>query len=405
MTAHLLFDSISRNTGDIAIGIAGRQVLAARGIDSDYVDPFADADAPLIIGGGELIREVGDDFYDHYRRTGSHILNAAGVWPTSTDLDYLRDYQFVSARSEVEVDHLRTWVPDARLVPCTTTLLESPHFELDGIEPGETVVGIHLVPHTLRLLENMVDLVNRIPHKKVFIPFTHYNLDASFMRSMPFDWSNSFVLPDLAPLELHSVIRQMSYLITSSLHASIFAYSQGVSFGAVHQPKIENYFRDRGLGEFIIRDEREFVDVVDRLEHGGFDASAQVAADKAVVNEVYDEYARILGAQPASDSAAGPASPTGDAAGEAGTTERDRILLGQSSSVISDRDLALSIVEARREAAVNEAADAQRSLQDVTGRYDELLTRWWVKRGLAISRQVGPLRVRLRERIGRLRRR
>ena len=306
MTAHLLFDSISRNTGDIAIGIAGRQVLAARGIDSDYVDPFADADAPLIIGGGELIREVGDDFYDHYRRAGGHILNAAGVWPTSTDLDYLRDYQFVSARSEVEVDHLRTWVPDARLVPCTTTLLESPHFELDGIEPGETVVGIHLVPHTLRLLENMVDLVNRIPHKKVFIPFTHYNLDASFMRSMPFDWSNSFVLPDLAPLELHSVIRQMSYLITSSLHASIFAYSQGVSFGAVHQPKIENYFRDRGLGEFIIRDEREFVDVVDRLEHGGFDASAQVAADKAVVNEVYDEYARILGAQPASDSAAGP---------------------------------------------------------------------------------------------------
>ena len=144
MTAHLLFDSISRNTGDIAIGIAGKQVLAARGIESDIVDPFDEFDAaPLLIGGGELIRDSGDSLYDRYRRPGGHILNAAGVWTSAQDLGYLRDYRFVSARSQVEVDHLRQWVPDARLLPCTTTLLESPHFEIEGLEPGEPVVGIH----------------------------------------------------------------------------------------------------------------------------------------------------------------------------------------------------------------------------------------------------------------------
>lgn len=398
MTAHLLFDSISRNTGDIAIGIAGRQVLAARGIESDIVDPFAEYDSePLIIGGGELIRDAGDDFYDRYRRAGGHILNAAGVWTSAQDLGYLRDYRFVSARSQVEVDHLRTWAPDARLLPCTTTLLESPHFEIEGIEPGETVVGIHVVPHTLRLIENLTEIINAIPHKKVFIPFTHYNSDASFMRSLPFDWSNSVVLPDLAPLELHSVLGQMSYALVSSLHASIFAYSQGVGFGSIHQTKAADYFNDRGLGDFIIRDESGFRDVIDRLENGGFDAADQLAKDKAAVNAAYDEYATILGASPDVTSVPAESAPSLELA-------HNRVLLGQANRVVADRDLAVSMVERRRQAATEQAEAALHDRDRLAEQINALNRLWWIRSGLAARRRLGVARRRLLRGLERARR-
>lgn len=389
MTAHLLFDSISRNTGDIAIGIAGQQVLAARGIESDIVDPFDGFDSsPLLIGGGELIRDAGDDLYDRYRRTGGHILNAAGVWTSAQDLGYLRDYRFVSARSQVEVDHLRTWVPDARLLPCTTTLLESPHFEIEGVEPGEPVVGIHVVPHTLRLIESMTEIINAIPHKKVFIPFTHYNSDASFMRAMPFDWSNSVVLPDLDPLQLHSVLGQMTYAVVSSLHASIFAYSQGVGFASIHQTKAADYFNDRGLGDFIIRDESGLRDGLDRLENGGFDASEQLIADRAAVNAAYDEYAVILGT--ASETPETPAEPT-----PALELTHDRVLLSQANRVVADRDLALSIVERRRQAAAGIAEAALQDRDRLAEQINALNRLWWIRSGLAARRRLGAARRRL----------
>lgn len=389
MTAHLLFDSISRNTGDIAIGIAGQQALAARGIESDIVDPFDAFDAgPLIVGGGELIRDAGDDLYDRYRRVGGHILNAAGVWTSSQDLGYLRDYRFVSARSQVEVDHLRTWVPDARLLPCTTTILESPHFEIEGIEPDEPVVGIHVVPHTLRLIENMTEIINAIPHKKVFIPFTHYNSDASFMKSMPFDWSNSVVLPNLAPLELHSVLGQMSYVIVSSLHASIFAYSQGVGFGSIHQTKAADYFEDRGLADFIIRDERGFREVIDRLENGGFDAADQVTSDAAAVNAAYDEYATILG------EAVGTGSIPSELTA-ALELSHDHVLLNQATRVVADRDLALSLVERRRQAAAEQAKIALLDRDRLAAQINALNRIWWIRTGLAARRRLGVARRRL----------
>jgi hypothetical protein len=64
-TARLLYDSVSRNTGDIAIGIAAAQVLESLGVASEVVDPFsARGDERYLIAGGELIRRAGDPFYD-----------------------------------------------------------------------------------------------------------------------------------------------------------------------------------------------------------------------------------------------------------------------------------------------------------------------------------------------------
>lgn len=354
-TGNLLFDSLSRNTGDIAMGIAAQQLLDARAFPSRIVRPFDPVvPSPLIIGGGELIRTSGDAFYDSFRQRGPHILNAAGVWSGADDLGYLNEYSFVSARSEVEVDVLRRSVPDAQLLPCATTLLSSDHFEIPGIEPGETVVGIHMVPHSLRLIEDLVPIINAIPHKKVFIPFTHYNGDASFMGTLPFDRDNTIFLDTLTPLQLHSVISQMSYVVVSSLHASIFAYSQNVPFASVHQVKAEQYFQDRGLADHMVRNDRELIALLDRLNSDKFDFTGQITHDHARVNKAFDQYVEILRQVPAGGEFVAPATPQ--------ARREDVMLLDQAQLVIRDHDLALSHSESRRMALKHEVVDLNRTV-------------------------------------------
>lgn len=331
------------------MGIASKQILSDLGVTSTIDDPLANSsDAPVIIGGGELIRTVGDPFYDRFRRRGPNILNAAGVWTNADDLDYLNEYQFVSARSSIEVEALRKWVPSAELLPCTTTLLQSDHFEIPGIEPGEPVVGIHMVPHSLRLIENLIPLINAIPYKKVFIPFTHYNSDASFMKNLPFDKSNSVMLDTLDPLQLHSVISQMNYVIVSSLHASIFAYSQNVPFASVHQKKAAFYFEDRGLGDHLVSDDTSLKSMIERLDADRFDFTESIDKDKLQVRAAFEMYAGKLG--PVSANSAPVQAHSRPVA--LASPVRDVILLDQARHVVGDRDLALAYQETRRLAAM-----------------------------------------------------
>jgi hypothetical protein len=349
--ARLLFDSVSRNTGDIAIGIASRQLLADLGVDSVICDPFADdLPSPLIIGGGELIRSQGDSFYDSFRRPGANILNAGGVWTSADHLDYLNDYEFVSARSSREAEVLAAAVPHAEVLPCATTLLRSPHVEIQGVDPGETVVGIHMVPHALRMIDDLIPIINAIPHKKVFIPFTHYNSDASFMRALPFDKRNSVFLEPLAPLELHSILGQMSYTLVSSLHASIFSYSQNVPFASVFQTKVKDYFTDRGLSEHVVSNAEEFRQMILRLDVEKFDFTTRIDDDRKRVRTAFRNYAQIV-----SSSMAPAPVPTLRDHGD--PTQHTDFILGQVGHVVSDRDLALSYTESRRMALAAEVTE------------------------------------------------
>jgi hypothetical protein len=361
--ARLLYDSISPNTGDIAIGIASQQIFDKLGVSSSIVDPFSDTPrAPLVVGGGELIRETGDPFYDRFRRRGRHILNAAGVWTTATDLDYLNEYEFVSARSSREVEVLHRHVKDVELLPCATTALESPRFEIPGVEESEPVVGIHLVPHALRLIDRLAPIINAIPHKKVFIPFTHYNGDRSFMKSLPFDWSNSVVLDEVQPLELHSVIGQMKYVVVSSLHASIFAYSQNVPFASVYQKKAHYYFDDRQLADHMVSNESQLATLIERLEHDEFDFTERVAEDRVKITSAFEKYRDILGA---AHTDASDADDQAESLVETGSHPRDRILLQQAQQVLGDRDLVLAFSEHRLD-------DARRTIEILE---DEVRTR------------------------------
>ncbi|MGX5695906.1 polysaccharide pyruvyl transferase family protein [Agromyces soli] len=390
---NLLFDSISRNTGDIAIGIAAEQMLEAVGLGSRTVDPFSDTfPAPLIIGGGELIRPAGDPFYDSYRRQGPHILNAVGVWNSCEDLDYLKDYIFVSARSEREAETLRRFVPDVTVLPCTTTMLTGVPYKIDGIEPGETVVGIHVVPHSLRLIEDLIPLIDAIPHKKVFIPFTHYNGDASFMRNMPFDRSNSIVLGHLKPLELHSVLGQMSYSVVSSLHASIFSYSQNVPFVSLHQKKAEWYFADRALADNIVSSGARLREQIDRIESERPDYSMQIHRDQESVRAAYALYSQLYHAAPRDEWVPMQTPPT---------PKRDEILLEQAEHVIRDRDLALSYSQTRLANVQHERAELSAHLKVVADERDALRRMPSVRLVLGVRRRLDSLRRRIRSAIRR----
>lgn len=355
-----LYDSVSPNTGDRAIGIAVAQELARHGVGpTQELSPFGAVDPHeqlVVVGGGDLIRPVGDPFYDRFRPTGPAVLNAAGVWDDADHLEYLRDYAFVSARSSREVDVLRSAVPDAQLLPCTTTTLESPDYRIQGLPEDESPVGIHVVPHTLRLVPDLVDIVNAIDRPKVFIPFTHYNYDDSFMAALPFDRTRAVVLPRLSPLELHSVMRQMSYVLVSTLHGTIFSYSQNVPFITVDQHKVRNYLHDRGLTERIFHDGPSLRALVRETEENRPDFSAQISADKAAVHTAFARIAELAGATP---SAAGVDDPVGLLPAPADPLATMTFLTEQRAAVVRDRDVAL--------------ADVLRRVGDLTGQVQGLV--------------------------------
>ena len=335
----LLYDSVSANTGDIAIGIAGIQELARHGVEGTVVlDPFGphlDSVDAVVVGGGELIRPVGDPFYDTFRLEGGTFLNAAGVRLAADHLEYLRDYEVVSARSTVEAEVLSRFVDDVRVVPCTTTTLESDPYDIPGLGDDEPVVGIHVVPHTLELVPQLVELIDAIPYRKVFIPFTHYNYDDSFMSAVPFDRRDAIWLPRLSPLELHAAIRRMTYVVTSSLHASLFAYSQNVPFVSVHQEKVASYFGDRGLERFVFRSAAQFREAVEEVQSGEVDFSELVRRDREGVHDVYAAYAAALGRR--------GRRRTVDAPPTEGTSALDaqRVVSTQREGVVLQRDAVL----------------------------------------------------------------
>jgi len=295
----LLYDSVSLNTGDIAIGIALQQMLTKEGVEAEIINPFSFSEkdySMIIIGGGQLLRPVGDVFYDNFRVKGGYILNSVGVSGGDT-LDYLSSYKYVSARSSMEAEELEKFTRSTvKVLPCTTTVLSSGKYNIPGLEnkPEEIIVGIHLVPDALIVAPDLVEIINRIPHKKVFMPFTHYNHDASFMTSLPFDMSNAIMLDTLSPLELHSVISQMSYVIVSSLHASIFAFSQNVPFMTLYQDKVKNYFQDRQLEGFIFSNQQQLEKLIVKMDHIKPDMTGIIKKDKAKVKSAIKTFIKII---------------------------------------------------------------------------------------------------------------
>ncbi|MBX3082806.1 MAG: polysaccharide pyruvyl transferase family protein [Anaerolineae bacterium] len=224
----LLWDSVSNNMGDMAIGLVLQRAFARSNIPFRVIDPYLpalDSIASLVIGGGELIRTVGDPFYDIFRAPGRHILNTVGVLD-GADNGFLDGYRLITVRSQAD----RARLGRGEVAPCVTLLYNDYVLDEDAlpdIPPG--AIGINLNYSFYEQIEPLVAWLRQSGLGPiVWLPITHYNADALLMQEVAAHVPHSLVLPPLSPDATFRAIGSLSALVSFSLHASIFAYAQGI---------------------------------------------------------------------------------------------------------------------------------------------------------------------------------
>lgn len=347
MSVGILFDSFSDNVGDIAMLAANRSLLAHHGVDDVVpVDLFATSEqsySSVLIGGGELIRPTGSLFYDRFRQKEATVLAAVGVWQDADDLDYLRGYDFVSARTRVEADVLARSGAPAAVLPCPTMALPTDDRSVD-LPGDEALIGIHVVPSSLRDVPSLITRLNGIPGRKVMIPFTRYLHDASFLSALPIgDRDNVWLSTALTPVQLRGAVARMSFIVASSLHLTLFALSAGIPFISYGQPKVRAYLEDRGLGDLLFTDDDSLERAIANAGSMGEEIARIGREDATRVVDEYSAIARILKDRLAERVVLAPMSADPE-------QTRWELRLEQVSHVLSGRDMLInSLIHASAE--------------------------------------------------------
>lgn len=233
----LLWASMYDNMGDVAIGLMLQRVFDACDIPYHVVDPFmpvVEDTAALVIGGGELFRAPDHPFFDAYRVPGRHILNSVGVL-SGEDTGYLREYRHVAVRSQSDKD----LIGFGQVVPCPTLLYAD---YLPSGEPPITLpegaIGVQVHTSSIKDTWQFIRwLRERQPGPVFFLPIMHYAHDTELMNIIARYVPGAQVLPVMSPDDVFRTIGQFRFLISSSLHATYFAYTQGVPFVAWTGPK------------------------------------------------------------------------------------------------------------------------------------------------------------------------
>jgi hypothetical protein len=256
----LLWDSISDNMGDKAIGILLQRLFEVEGLPYQVVSPYAPETeniAALVIGGGDLIHEPGHPFFDVFRVPGRHILNTIGV-RSGEDTGYLRDYRYVSMRSLM--DQQRVGFGD--VVPCLTLLykdyLPDPR---PTITIPENALGIHIHLGAGQDVWKLAQWLrqNHI-QPTVWIPIMHHLHDARLLKLIASYVPNATVLPDMEPDDVFRTIGQLKFMVCTSLHATYFAYTQGVPFLAwTGIKKINAFMEERSLSAYGFKEKGELL--------------------------------------------------------------------------------------------------------------------------------------------------
>lgn len=275
----LLVDTVYDNAGDKAIRLAAEKFLGSLRAHYEVVNPLehdVDRYSILLIGGGHLIRDPGDAYYDKFRVAGKHILNTVGVLATKS-LDYLNDYAYVSVRAEADRDRL-SGIDEVVVAPCISMLLE-------GAAPRAAIPsdagGLHFTSDSIGSGGDIASVVSALRGTAaVCVPFTHYSGDEAAMR--PFsELANAPMLPYMEPEELLGAISKVRWLVSSSLHATIFAYMSNVPFLAYDggAGKIREFCVDRGLHARVFGSLDELADKLPSLLEDVADFSQPKAAD------------------------------------------------------------------------------------------------------------------------------
>lgn len=256
--AGVLFDNVSGNTGDVAIGLSVRKILRDNGIESEMLFPGnfdPDKYDAIIIGGGRILRPGPDFFYDKFKVPGGHILNAMGIAGSPDDLGYLDDYRHVTVRSTGDKEKLAYVKTKVRVVPCTTMLLKD--LKEPPFAPKGPSLGINLSPGIFNEAEEkaFIRWASPLPLTIYFIPIMHYKWDYRYLQRLSESIPNSVALPILKPLELFTLIGRMDRMVTCSLHGAIFAYVHNRPFILYDQLyKMRFFTEDRGLQGYLFKD-------------------------------------------------------------------------------------------------------------------------------------------------------
>ncbi len=255
----ILYDSYYNNTGDKSMGIVMADFLNTNNIPFTDVSPFAknkgDYDL-LIIGGGQIVREPADSYYNNFRIWGRHILNTADI-TNAKSLQFLKVYEYVSVRSSVAANKLRKHKIDAVYVPDICIAMQNKN---TAVKIPKDSVGIHFMPGRSDMdIKKHIDFVKNMvkTNTVVLMPFTHYAGDYKYLKKVHTAVPKTILLGELVPQVLFDTIGELKMLISMSLHASIFAYSQNINFIVAEEPrykKVSAFLKDRGLEHRIYTD-------------------------------------------------------------------------------------------------------------------------------------------------------
>lgn len=283
----ILYDNISGNTGDVAIGLSLRKIMRNLNIDFEELVPGnfnPDLYHSIIIGGGHLLRKNHDFYYDKFKVKGKHILNAMGIVDFPTDLEYLDNYRYLSFRSTGDKGKASYIKKESSIVPCTTMLLED--LNECPIKIDNAAIGIHLIPNAFSEEEEalFINWVSSLPYNVYFIPITHYNNDYNYMYKLSKKIKNACLLPIMKPLEIFTLIGRFHYVITCSLHGSIFSYIHNVSFILMDQEKSRFFLEDRGLERYLFNSLEDIIRLSEEMLNNTMDYSTLIIKDKIKLN-------------------------------------------------------------------------------------------------------------------------
>lgn len=295
----ILYDNISGNTGDVAIGLSLRKIMRSLNLDFDELIPgnynplLYDS---IIIGGGHLLRENQDFFYDKFKIRGKNILNSMGIVGFPKDLEYLDEYKYVSFRSTGDKNKINYLKKQSNVVPCTTMLLDD--LKSDVIKLDDNSIGIHLIPNFLSVEEEhlLINWLSSLPYTIYFIPITHYNYDYNYMDKICSQLNNAYMLPIMKPLEIFTLIGKIHYFISCSLHGSIFSYIHNVPFILMDQEKSRFFLEDRHLEKYLFNSVSDIINLSEAILNKPIDYSSLITKDKHTLSEHVKNIKNCVGA-------------------------------------------------------------------------------------------------------------
>ena len=299
----LLWDSVSDNTGDQAVGLVMRSFLDRRAIPYEVLNPYSydpGRYSTIIVGGGELLQSTGNPFYDRFRVPGPHILNTVGVGKPD-NCEYLKDYRLVTVRSQAEKRVLQQFVPNVEAIPCVTMLMDDyyPSPEQDDLNAvaNRDTIGIHVHYGLVAVFPKLFELLKKLSarYKLEFIPFTQYNGDVSIMEKLSSRLPYAEISTAADPAAKFHAVGRLRALVCTSLHAAMFAYAQGIPVLAYpYVPKVRYFLEESGLGDSLFNDEEELDSKLNSLESTPSDHSESVKADKHSVRVHLDNIAEAI---------------------------------------------------------------------------------------------------------------